>query len=834
MRRHKILSLMLITSFILGILLISPMTFSRADIRKNSSTPILNQVIPLQFAHSEDLSVDITETKVEAQDFNGSEFIDALDTFNESSVDVYLGSTILPGVSISQNYVQVNITEVFILNAMENALQGDGEIYFEFWSSAGYMRYPSSGEIAAGDSDTIVMNEVIFEGWLHNLSVRVEVWESDVDTNDYLGHVIYNQTNAIANDTVVINTSEGHAEVNITVTSVGTKTEVTANELIDGYKPYLFIDDETSGTEEPDGVYGRVCRGFDQETSSDLWALQYFFYWDIETYGTSFTEVQLHTYDYEEVLIFLDDTYRPVRIVYDQAQNPVYPDHEFIIYEHNPTQIGSFSEDISFVDNLQPFLGTNLTIDYTVYNMSTFNNLVPSVLGGETAQLTIDTFYHAFDKGVGSNETGFAYTVQDLTDSILKDWYTHLNESLNGASHNIPIISYTTPEISPFTFDPTNPFKKPYIINAWSNVMDDLEAFSKAQTQDFTISASMNLTVTLAVDAELTIQYPSAVEPGEEYTITYALEMFDDTLILSTDYAMDLNVSTDFWFLGGEFTLIHEGSFEIDIPLGTINGVLDSAGVSPQSFVDRIVDDVNEVLTSYYLEVESFTLSPQLLGPVVDTSVRLHFWDIAKDFIPAIVSSLAPPIYPAINTVFRVLDLLISHIDLQAHFVLETMVSSDVTLSDSSLGHLSQNSIEFNESSAEVPITLTIDDTPSTSDFQMTLSNLANGVNFYTDWNFDAGLEAPFNYFIDDFTVNIGRYPSYEMHLPSGLIQANVTTIPINLSIEGIPTTTTSQIPTTTTTTTTTQAGPGGLLLESVLILGVILSWQRFKGKNKQ
>ncbi len=825
---------MIIYSFIFGLMFALPITHSNANIKKVISTAVTTEIIPLQFAHSEDISIDLVETTVEAQDFNGSEFLDNLGPFSEEGVDIYLGSTPLSGISLPQQYVQVNITEIYIFNAMENALQGNGEIYFKFWSNSGYMRYPVSGELSVGDDTTIPLDEIIFEGWLHNLSVRVEVWESDVDTNDYLGHVVYNQTNAITNETIVINSSEGHADVNITVSAMGTKTEVTATELIDGYKPYLFIDDETSGTEEPNGVYGRVCRGFDQETSLDLWALQYFFYWDIETFGTSITQVQLHQYDYEEVLLFLDDDLRPIRIVYDQAQNPVYPEHEFVIYERNPSQTGSFSENVSFSEGLEPFLGTNLTIDYTVHAMSTFNNLVPSVIGGETAQLTIDTFYHAFDKGVGSNETGFDYTVQNLTDSTFKDWYSHLNESLHGSIHNIPVISYTTPEISPFTFDPTNPFKKPYIINAWSNVMDDLEAFSNAQTQDFSLSAAMNLTVTLAVEAALTIEYPEIVQAGEEYTINYSLEMFDDTLILTTDYAMDLNVSTDFWFLSGEFTLIHEGSFTIDIPLGTINGILDSVGVSPQSFVDRIVDNVNEALTSYYLEVEYFTLSPQLLGPVVNTSVRLHFWDIAKDFIPAIVSSLAPPIYPAVNTAFRVLDLLISHIDLQAHFLLETMVTSTVTLSDTGLGHLSQNNVEFNESSAQVPVTLTIDATPPSSELQVTLSNLANGVNLYTDWYFDAGLETPFNYYIDDFTVYIGRYPSYEMYLPSGLIEANVSSIPIDLTIEGIPTSTTS---TTTsppgTTTTTTQAGPGGLLLESILFLGIIYCWQHIKRRRK-
>ena len=125
-------------------------------------------------------------------------------------------------------------------------------------------------------------------------------------------------------------------------------------------------------------------------------------------------------------------------------------------------------------------------------------------------------------------------------------------------------------------------------------------------------------------------------------------------------------------------------------------------------------------------------------------------------------------------------------------------------------------------------------ETPASPDLQVTLSNLANGVNFYTDWYFDAGLEAPFNHYIDDFTVYIGRYPSYEMHLPSGLIEANVSTITLDLTIEGISTSTTTTTSPMTTTTTTTQASPGGLLFESLIILGIVIGMPYFKGKRRK
>ena len=378
-----------------------------------------------------------------------------------------------------------------------------------------------------------------------------------------------------------------------------------------------------------------------------------------------------------------------------------------------------------------------------------------------------------------------------------------------------------------FPFEVSNPFQRPYVINAWGNVMENLDAFTEAQAQDIRMAAEMNVTITVAVEALLTVEYPEIADAGESYILNYTIEMYDETVILTTDYSLDLNLSANFWFLGGDFLLYQNGSFEVDIPVVQINGLLDQVGVSPQSFVDRIVDKLNQYLTEYYLEVEYITVSPQLIGTVLNASVRLHFWDIAKDFVPLIVSSVAPQFYPAVNTAFRVLDMIISHIDLQAVFLVQTMITGDLSLSETRQASLSQNTIEFNESDVEVPVTLTIDDYPTTPDMQITLSNLVSGLNFFIDWYFDAGLEAPFSFFIDDFRVYIGRYPSYQMDLPGDWIVANVSSITVDLQVTGIstlPEDSTGTMETTPTSTTTEQettgeAGPGFMLLEVMVLI---------------
>ncbi|MHA1979100.1 MAG: hypothetical protein ACW98I_19505 [Candidatus Hodarchaeales archaeon] len=824
MSRSKYLSLILLL-FITAVFSV-PASVT-GTIQKSNTNAI--EEVPIEFAHTEEMSLGFEKTTVEATEFNGSEFIDQLDSFNETGVSIYTGSDSVPNFNTAIPgdgtlfYLTINVTETYIFTDQDTI--GLGEIFFKIWGNGQYQRYPASGHISADDDTTIPMGVIAYEGWAWNGSIIVEVWDDDApQSDDFLGRIEYSNISLSTPQTESLNTDAGHAIVTFTFSTTTTKTTASVQELLDAYKPYLYIDDETSGTEEPDGVYGRLCIGYDEEKGKDLWGLQYYFFWEKETYGTSPLVYQVHQYDYEEVLIFLDpsDISTPVRVVYDQAQSVVLPEHEYVIYEVNPSGTGGFSKNISFVDNLHPFLGTNLTIDYIVSDMNQLaSEFFPGSLGSSTVRMTIDTFYHAFDKGEGANMTGYNYIVQELTNDVLKDWYSHLNESLHNTIINIPVISYTTPETSPFTFDPTNPFKEPYIKNAWSNVMDDLEAFSQAQTQDVTVAAELKMRLTLAMDGLLAIEYPQVVTPGNSYQLTFSLDLNSDSMTLMTEYELAFNVSTNFWFFGSDLNLFQNGTFEVDIPLGQINSLLDSLGVSPQDLGERIADKANRYLSIFYLEIDDITISPVLLGQILEASLRLHLWEIMKDSIPTVVNILAPEFGPAVEIAFWVLDWLISYIDLRAEFNLFATVQGDLAVSDPSQASLSDQVIIFDDSGATVTVPLDVDDNPTNPNFVLTMSNFANGLNFFIDWFFEAGLETPFDDYIPDFGVSLGKFPNYQATLPEGLISANVTTIPLAISIEGISS---STIPTSTTPTSTS---PGFASLLLILSLGTLIGFRR-------
>ncbi|MFX1511408.1 MAG: hypothetical protein ACFFCQ_02370, partial [Promethearchaeota archaeon] len=547
----------LLIALVLPVLILSPLSNVESTISQRMITSPQITEIPIEFSHSEDFSITMDEQQVEAEDFNGSEFLDGLTTFNQTGISVYTGSDLIPGFadsipgSSALSYLIINITESYIYNDHDGSFLGPGEIYFEIRVNGNYSRCPESGVFNATDGDTLDLGVIGFQGWAWNTTVQIDVLESDGLVTDSLGSITY--TTLTPQDTIIeFQTDLGDANVTVQFNVTDTKTTITAEELLWGYQPYLYIDDETSGTEEPDGIYGRVCVGHDAEMDKILWALQYFFFWEKETYGSGPLEVQLHKYDYEEFLIFLDptDITKPVRIVFDQALNMLYPEHEYVIYESSPTATGIFNLTVDFPENFHPFLGTNLTVEYTVYDLYSLNpDLIPSQIGAQTLKLTIDTFYHAFDSGEGSNEISYHYFVQKLTDSLLKDWYGHLNESLSGTIITIPlIIDYTTPEISPFTFFASNPFQRPYLINAWSNVMDDLDAFADAQSADISLAANLNITIIMSMEGLVTIEHPETVLHGESYVLNYSIEMYDDKLTLTTNYDLGLNISTNFWF----------------------------------------------------------------------------------------------------------------------------------------------------------------------------------------------------------------------------------------------------------------------------------------------
>ena len=106
-------------SIILGLILLnlffSPVYSSQPTlVTLSMPQEVAKEEIPIEFPHSEEFNVKLDENQVEAEEFNGSEFLDELDTFNETEVNVYMGTDIILGISQQFDYLQVTVTESYI------------------------------------------------------------------------------------------------------------------------------------------------------------------------------------------------------------------------------------------------------------------------------------------------------------------------------------------------------------------------------------------------------------------------------------------------------------------------------------------------------------------------------------------------------------------------------------------------------------------------------------------------------------------------------------------------------------------------------------------------
>ncbi|MHA2248352.1 MAG: hypothetical protein ACXADY_25610 [Candidatus Hodarchaeales archaeon] len=94
--------------FVLVVLMIIPLQMSNGTIvNQENITQTQTKEVPIEFSHSEDFSVNIPETQVEATEFNGSEFLNPLDDFNQTGIKVYHESDIIPGSTDISNFIDI-------------------------------------------------------------------------------------------------------------------------------------------------------------------------------------------------------------------------------------------------------------------------------------------------------------------------------------------------------------------------------------------------------------------------------------------------------------------------------------------------------------------------------------------------------------------------------------------------------------------------------------------------------------------------------------------------------------------------------------------------------
>ncbi|OLS27444.1 MAG: hypothetical protein HeimC2_11070, partial [Candidatus Heimdallarchaeota archaeon LC_2] len=317
------------------------------------------QTIDINFGKSTEKEFSIeTSVKPTLPDIGGYSTTN-LTNFPVTGSIVYNHTDVVSEINEPFYLIKVTLLSILVINDHDTI--GAGDIFIEGGVNGNKTRYPDVGsEWQWNNNDNFTINLLLLETKARMINITLEVRDSDPGSpDDPLGKVSYSQLNPI-NETLDLLTDIGDARIYFNITALEVGNTITAGELLDGYKPFLYIDDETDATEMPDSVVGRVISGNDGGTSALV--LQYYFYWATENSpdGGLYT-FELHQNDFEVLLIYLDTANldQPYRVVFNNWQYSnlgEFPAENTLILEKNAaTSSQTYVNDIS--DDLQVLLG---------------------------------------------------------------------------------------------------------------------------------------------------------------------------------------------------------------------------------------------------------------------------------------------------------------------------------------------------------------------------------------------------------------------------------------------------------------------------------------------
>jgi len=649
-------------------------------------------------------------------------------------ITAYTGSDVVPQISATMYLVKLTFINSTIYVDHDGLPFDAGEIYFNATINGNFTK---TENVDTNNDETIDLNIQIYYAWCFQLDINIDVWDDDQypDPDDSLGTYHFQTTNPT---TQLINqtTDLGDARVILQLEVLATQAYVTAEKLADGCKPYLWITDETAYTEEADEVYSRVLYGYDSTKGKNVICIQYIYYWD-EEYFPFPIDVKFHEDDYEQFLIFIDpaDFMDPYRYVLDDGSYVSNAQSSRIAIWENSATTGILTTNAYISEELMPLLGSNYTTDYKTFNLAeATNELLLGLSGVTTMKVLVQTSFHNFQEGPPGtydyprNRIGYNYTVDELTDEKIREFFRNHYEAFEQGLWWISEIGLDTPKVHPFTFDVMNPFQFPYIINGYPNVVENIELFQEANKNYISYEYEITLTLAFLIKARYTITSPDQVEPGEDFDVTIEVEMLENDIEVAFLYDFFLNGSIKALFVEKNFLFDYNGKIGVNIPLGTIGNILSILGYNPYTKTGISIDDAG------YLIVDNFALSTHFLGDIMEADVSLHLWDIMKTELPGY--------YPDMTQSINVLDWFMDAIDFKMNSVFSGFVNGTIASSNPALASITVDEFEFDGSTISTTTHVTVaEDVTSTQTFDIVLDDLAFIFSFLTDWSFEIDFE---------------------------------------------------------------------------------------------
>lgn len=664
--------------------------------------------------------------------------LDNVTHFAEPNHTVYLGDDLIPQTlmeGIKWTYIQVNLTALYVWN--DHNLFGPGDIFVRwvpnFWiglpdedwgNYQGHFYETARYSIDENDNQWFNFTEPItlFEGWTILSCMLIEVIDDDLASgDDTLGGIYWNFIDPYY--------LEGYWEFSTMDVDIALKVSVLdsnntfrAHELIELFQPFLFDNDDTDHTADPDGLFARVIHGYDPAIGRNAFCLQYLYFWQEVWLDGFWTDQLIHYYDYELVQIYLNFSYTggPIayRFVFDNhdeytnSSTEWRNSMEYAIYEWDVEESGILSKTVQNSPELQPLLGQQYNAHYEYKNLSAYTEHFCGCYGGVASLLlTIETYNHQFAIGRTGGDILGQYYIDPYDDTIIYTCYALLNRSFTQGVHDVE--GFTVPNYAPFAYDVLKVFEVPYIHSNYDMLMQKAASFQGSiEAKGGFINVERNVEITFDIPLKTSIDLPNSLTPGE--SLISILETIIDSsgVMLTIDYYFNISVDYEVFFSEYHFETIFENRIIINFSNPIVQLLCDELKLSGTS-------EFSLDLSAGMLSIET-TLTPQVLGEILNCNVTLHIDEILKSAFPSLS---------------WLIDIFFDDLYFKINPIISGYMSGDIKLGNSF------NTLLWDSATKNFNIDLDIPDLSYGNTLSLELTDFKYNINFQVGWmmGYDTG-----------------------------------------------------------------------------------------------
>ncbi|MBN2150600.1 MAG: hypothetical protein JW839_04040 [Candidatus Lokiarchaeota archaeon] len=544
----------------------------------------------------------------------------------------------------------------------------------------------------------------------------------------------------------------------VTISWAGSRTALDACMQ---YLPYLYTDIDISIPDPRiEALHVRLLRGLDSSIGRTTYCIQVMFYWSIER---DFSGNVLHYNDYEPMVIFVDPavSWLPYRIAFDNGfywsgaqdgDDIWWRCHDYRVYEelgYTGRSAGTFNRSCDISGAIQPFLGSATTMTYGIHSYATSFYDLADYPGNDAAAvnqwgiivpvITLETFYHTFDKGLPTGGSDFGYPYANttwMTDTTIKSWYGVLQQSFTGGTHTTS--GNPTPWYQPFHWDVFNPFAFPLVTN-YDKLVNDVAAYTNAKaSRSFWVEKVASFHCTFQVSFSYSLAVPKSVSAGTACWINGSIAIDKYNTLLRIDYEIGFILHFNLSYFKRDYDFTFDGYFLIDL-----NGLsLNFAGMT------FTWEGIACSFENDYLDA-TIVIAPKIFGTLVDATVEFSLFSFLETYFPT-------------DGVFSMLKTIIGEVVYRADIVLTGGIQGAVRANGSPIATFLFNS------EATTSMSFTSKYTPATSSLAISVGDIAYNLGFVVNHQIRLEYSKWLCYFIgtSQSSWDLGAYPDVSVAIP--------------------------------------------------------------------